>query len=251
VEEVALGRIQRANQREYLDFRGSVIPLVRLEQALNTLPASYDSDLLYVIIPKSRKPFGIVAAHIRDTVELSDEVDSETVTRPGVFASVMIDSRLTLFIDFFEVIRRIEPDWWGPNRLQVGGNRKVLLVEDSGFHAAQIANFLRGAGLQVVRVVNGEEGLKRLSEETFDAVVSDIEMPVMDGFEFAERVRSGRKNRDVPLMAISSMRDEAVLPRALRSGFDRFESKLEPQRMLHNLVRFCGGDATGVEGGTP
>jgi len=116
-----------------------------------------------------------------------------------------------------------------------------LLLEDSAFYAALILPSLRRTGAEVVHVLNGAEGLKRIEREHFDCVISDIEMPVMDGLEFARRARPRADAEGVALLAMSAMTDPTIAARALDAGFDEFHSKLEQDRLLSRLVELCSG----------
>ncbi len=238
VEEVPVARIHRANDREYFEYRGGVSPLVRLEQADRSLGAHYGDELLYVIIPKCRRPVGVLAATILDTFEAPADIDSETISREGYYGSALLDGRLTLFIDLFSMIERVEPDWLAEERESGAAGKRVLLVEDSALFAGLIVPHLRNSGLQVVHARNGQQGLEQLSRQAFDFAVSDLEMPVMDGFTFARRVREKAEHRALPLLAISSLRSDSVDEDARRAGFDRFVSKLDQENLLRAIVAF-------------
>jgi len=249
VEEVPANRIHRANEREYFEYRGNISPLVRLEKADGSLPARYGDRLLYVIIPKCRRPVGVLAGSILDTFEAPGDIDSETIAREGFYGSALIEGRLTLFIDLFTMIEKVEPDWLAEEKGDPALRKRVLLVEDSALFAGLIAPHLKSSGFEVIHARNGEEGLKLLSRGRFDFVISDLEMPVMDGFEFARRVRETEAYRALPLLAISSLRDDSVESDARRAGFDRFESKLDHENLLRTIVAF--GDESGEGRGTP
>ena len=77
-----------------------------------------------------------------------------------------------------------------------------------------------------------------MKSKTFDSIISDIEMPGMDGFEFARIVRKQNKFKSLPLLAISAAEEAAVRPLALDSGFNDFKSKLIPEELLEALKRF-------------
>jgi len=239
VEEIRREDIQLANTREYLRYRGTTIPLVRLENAMPNLRSSYDEDPLYVILPKCRRPFGVLAAHILDTVDIDTDVDTDTIAQPGVFGSAVVGGRLTLFVDFFEALDRVEPDWLRAAPRADERQRRVLLLEDSGFLAAQIRNYLRSAGVEVMHAANGEEALGMLKRDLPDVIVSDLEMPVMDGLEFARRVRAEPRTRDIPLYAISAMAEDIAASRAFDAGFDAFESKSSHDRLFERLTAWC------------
>ena len=241
VEEVSAERIQWANDRGYLDFRESIMPLVHIEEVDPSFRSSYRDELLYVLVPRIDRPIGVVAANILDTANTSVEVDSTTIVRDGVVGTAIVNGRLTLFLDLFRVVELAQPGWVGRARSTGRAARRVLLVEDSAFYAALVIPQLRKAGLDVVHAVNGAEGLQRLASEQVDVVISDIEMPVMDGFELARRARADRKLAGLPMIAMSAMHDETVVGKAHKAGFNAFESKRDQHTLIDRLLSFCTG----------
>jgi two-component system chemotaxis sensor kinase CheA len=232
VEEVQPTRIQPANGRFYLEYRGAAMPILRIEDALGGSATGYGDDLVSVIIPRGDRPIGILAARILDTIEVQGEVDLTTLARPGFVGSTLVNGQLVLLLDLFDLITRVEPDWFGPGRGRTIGTGRVLLVEDSRFFAAILAPVLRSEGLDVLHAETGEEALKLLDEETFELAVCDVELGTMTGFDLARSVRSDPRTKDLPMVAISAARDSTIEVDALSAGFDRFESKLDQGRLL-------------------
>ena len=90
--------------------------------------------------------------------------------------------------------------------------------------------------MEVVLAKNGRRGLSILEKTDFDIIISDLEMPVMNGFDFAKKVRSNKKYNHIKLIAISSIYDkEKGKNLALEAGFDEFISKIERESMLDCL----------------
>ncbi len=236
VEEVPRRNVQTAHGREYLNFRGSLIPVIRLEQAIGSVTAQYGDDVVYVIIPDCRRPFGILAANIVDTTEVDSDLDSQTIRQTGVVGSQLIGGRLTLFLDAFAAIQALEPDWFDTHDKEE--TKHILLVDDSAFYRAVISFFLKSSGVEVTAVEDGSAGLSALAAGEFNGVVSDLEMPVMDGYEFARRVRSKTAYRSLPLLAVSAAEGQAA-ELALDAGFDEFSSKADRRGTLEAIMRLC------------
>ena len=79
----------------------------------------------------------------------------------------------------------------------------MLLVDDSAFFRNMLAPVLKAAGYKVRTAVNAQEGLAALrSNHTFDVVLTDIEMPDMNGFEFAETIRTDNNLSAMPIIAL-------------------------------------------------
>jgi two-component system chemotaxis sensor kinase CheA len=225
VEEIKSSRIQWANAREYLEFRDNSIPLIRIENARPNTDAAYDTDSQFVIIPKTFRKIGVMAAHILDTLDVPSTIDHTTISSMGIIGSQLIAGHLTLFLDLFAVIEAVEPGWFDSERKARGNNRRILLVDDSAFYRSLIASFLKGAGIEVTVTDAAVKAMDILKTETFDGIVSDIEMPVMNGFDFARHLRSQERFKTLPLLAISAADEKLTRPQSLASGFNDFSSK--------------------------
>ena len=120
----------------------------------------------------------------------------------------------------------------------------MLLVEDTQFFRQVVKGYLEADGYAVVTAADGAEGLARLDEGAFDLVVSDIEMPVLDGWGFARAVRHRPGGDRVPLLALTTLSSDADKERALACGFDRHEVKLDRERFLATVAELLGAGAS-------
>ena len=98
---------------------------------------------------------------------------------------------------------------------------RVLIVEDNADGADSLAVFLRMSGFEVQVAYTGAEGVERALADPPDAVLCDINMPEVDGFEVARRIREGLPNPPV-LIAVTARRERDLLPNAGRVGFDHY-----------------------------
>lgn len=120
---------------------------------------------------------------------------------------------------------------------------RILLVDDNAMNLALVSYLLTNAGCEVVSAEHGERALAVLAEQRpIDAILCDIQMPVMDGHEFARRVRSVPAWRDIPMVAISALAMVGDRDRILASGFDGYLSKpIEPSTFLATLKTLIPG----------
>ena len=124
----------------------------------------------------------------------------------------------------------------------------VLIVDDDEFNRLVMRRYLPSPPLTVVMAVNGRAALEALRRQPFDFVFLDLEMPVMSGYEAAERIRKlEREERRKPttLIAFSSNDDEASIRRALAAGCDHYLVKPAPRETLWKLL--AGGTVAPVE----
>src|SRR5262249_62431746 len=94
--------------------------------------------------------------------------------------------------------------------------------------------YLTAEGHEVDTAVNGQDGLARLAAgRTYDLIISDIEMPVMDGWEFAREAR--RRGVTTHMLALTSLSGAAYEGKARGGGYDGYEVKLDHDRLVRKV----------------
>jgi len=117
--------------------------------------------------------------------------------------------------------------------------KKVLVVEDSLTARELEKSMLEAAGYEVRTATDGAEGLDRLAEGTVDLIVTDIQMPRMDGFAMLRRVKSDERYRNIPVIIVTTRSDDADRKRGLELGADAYltKSSLSRADLLENTRR--------------
>ncbi len=122
-------------------------------------------------------------------------------------------------------------------------HKKILVVDDSITTRTMEATILETHGYIVQTAVNGLEAWQHLQNETFDLVVSDIEMPVMNGFELTKKIKSDPRFRDVKVIIVSSIASEMNERRGAEAGADAciVKSQYEGKALLDIINQFSLG----------
>ena len=119
-----------------------------------------------------------------------------------------------------------------------GGRPRLLLAEDCDPVRIVTAAMLKGMGCDVEAVVHGEQAVKSASENEFDLIVLDIEMPIMDGITAARSIRSmGGPIAATPLMALSAFLADSVRNGEWQDTFDIALPKPANRSELHEAVK--------------
>ncbi|MCI0618141.1 response regulator, partial [bacterium] len=105
--------------------------------------------------------------------------------------------------------------------------RHILVVDDNVINQRLICSILEKHGHKVSVAARGDEALNLVSRNRFDAVLMDIQMPVMDGLEATVRIRGEEKNSNthVPIIGMTAHATASIRTRCLEAGMDEYISK--------------------------
>ncbi|MDD3294911.1 MAG: response regulator [Geobacteraceae bacterium] len=111
---------------------------------------------------------------------------------------------------------------------------KILIIEDSPTMRQLISFALkRLPGVRIVEATDGVDGLKKLSSEKFDLILTDINMPIMDGLKLVSLVRNDANYREVPIVVITTEGAREDRERALALGANDYVTKpIQANRIL-------------------
>jgi two-component system, chemotaxis family, sensor kinase CheA len=251
VEEIQQKDIEHIGEMQYIKFRGDLLRVIHAEEFLglckhknnrrrdkNAIPDP--EKKLYVIIPKlTCHPIGILTDLVKDTVQMKIDLNHEDKKIKGMIGSAILNQQIILLINLYELLEMADPTNFEVEKLAGTKEIKILLVEDTPFFLKLERDYLIEAGYDVVTAVNGKEALNYLQEHDVDAVVSDVNMPVMDGLELVKRIRADKKLEKLPVMAVTSLCGELQKKSGLEAGFDSYELKLDRATMLQTLKKVC------------
>ena len=198
-----------------------------------------------MIIPKDLSyATAIIAEEILDTVSADFAISQNCGKGLALCGSKFIKDQLITLLNLPELLQLVTPNY---NRLcsnqalarkKVANQKiKILVVEDTQVFAKALKNILEQEGYQSVLAQNGLEGLALLQKDNFNLIISDIEMPKMDGLEFIKSVRAKDKFKNLPVIALTSLDDEEHRQIALAAGFDYYEIKLKDQELMKTVKK--------------
>jgi two-component system, chemotaxis family, chemotaxis protein CheY len=120
--------------------------------------------------------------------------------------------------------------------------KKILIVDDSKTVRNLVAFIMKKEGFKVIVAEDGLDGLEKLySEEKVDLIISDINMPRMDGFTFIRTVREQEAYRDVPIVVLSTEGQEKDIQQGLGLGANLYMVKpAQPETMVKNVKMLLG-----------
>jgi two-component system chemotaxis sensor kinase CheA len=234
LDDLPVEKIEYSAGQPVVQYRGQLMPLVPVGGHGLSPEAAGRGRQTVLVFSERERSLGLMVDAILDVVEERLEVKPGG-DRPGFLGSAVIAGKVTDVIDTAWWLRQTGGDWFRPNEAGAAPTR-LLVVEDSGFFRDLLVPTLAAAGYDVVAVGGPGEALAlRDGGATFDAIVSDIEMPGMDGFAFARAVREGGPWAELPMVALSGRTDAAALGRARAAGFSDFVAKYDREALVESL----------------
>ncbi len=232
LEEVAAEKIELSNGRYMVQYREQLMPLVQMNGV--SIQSSGSQPIL--VFADDGRSMGLVVDEIIDIVEerLNIEVAGSD---EGILGSAVIKGQATEVIDVGHFLPMAFADWFHRKEMRPSASaQQVLLVDDSAFFRNMLAPVLKAAGYKVRVAPSAQEGLAVLrSGQTFDVVLTDIEMPDMNGFEFAETIRADAHFGSVPIIALSSLVSPAAIERGRQAGFHDYVAKFDRPGLIAAL----------------
>ena len=121
-------------------------------------------------------------------------------------------------------------------------SRQILVADDDPVMQVLVSAFLEKAGYRVTLADDGAEAVAAVARQTFDLILIDLNMPVMDGATAAARIRAGEAHgRRVPIVALTAAVGTAEQAHALASGIDAFLAKpFDRDGLLSTVARYAG-----------
>ena len=233
LEEIDAKTIEGSGGRLMVQYRGQLMPLVLVSEDVKIKSTGVQPLLVFTDEGRS---MGLIVDEIVDIVEerLRIELASQ---RPGVLGSAVVKGQATEVVDIAHYLPLAFEDWLvlkgvQPDRRQI----RVLLIDDAPFFRNMLAPVLKAAGYTVTCTASGEEALALLDGgKRFDVVVTDLEMPGMDGFELAAAVRGDPRTASVPVIGLSALVSPEAIERGRRVGLHDYVAKFDRQGLIAAL----------------
>jgi two-component system chemotaxis sensor kinase CheA len=237
LEEFDRKDIEGANGKHVIQYRGKLTPLVPFDPSQGVEGTGPQPALVFA---DRERVMALLVDDIIDIVETPVDIHLQS-DMPGIIGSAIIAGKATELIDASYFVRQAYPDWFEAHETKSDGQKsagkRVLLIDDSPFFRELVAPLLSVEGYRVTAAASGREALQLCERgDTFDIILSDIEMPGMSGYDFATKVKQDSRWRQTPLVALTAHTKAEDRELALRSGFDDHIAKFDRSAILARLA---------------
>ena len=233
-----------------VQYRGGLMPLLPFDGNVSMESAEGNKPVL--VFTDRERSMGLVVDEIIDIKEEQVDVQVET-NQQGLMGSAIIDGKATDVMDVGYFLKAVSKDWFKNHgdepfesaKPNGAGNTngkppktRILLVDDSPFFRNMITPLLNIEGYDVTPMESAVDALKLCDDGAyFDLIISDIEMPEMDGFQFAEKIKDGSSWQETPIVALTSHTNPQDIDRGKSVGFNKYVPKFDRDTLLSTISK--------------
>lgn len=243
--------IKTVGNRDTIEANGRAMPLVRLGDALqlpHTTKKNGDSEFIQALILRSGETlvaFSVEAVLREQEVLVKGLGKQLSRVRNIAGATVLGSGNLAPILNVQDLVKsamKYASAGAGPALTleeSESGPKSILIVEDSITSRMLLKNILESSGYQVTTSVDGVEAWNLLKREDFDLVVSDIEMPRMDGVELTATIRADEKLGSLPVVLVTSLGSREDKERGIDAGANAYiiKGSFDQNNLLETVER--------------
>jgi two-component system chemotaxis sensor kinase CheA len=242
IEKIKNTQIETIGGRRVMQYKGESLPLFSLDEAAKVAPIPDIADLIVIVFFISGREIGLLATAPIDAVELRVAFDDLIMKQTGIMGSAIIADHTTLLADIYGLMQAIVPDWFSGRKGDNPPDLKkttILYAEDSRFFRTQVKSFMEEEGFLVIEAEDGEAAWNLLKErhEEITLVVTDIEMPNLDGYGLAQKIKSSAEFSHFPVIALTTLAGEDNQAKGRALGIDEYNIKLDRENLLASIQR--------------
>jgi two-component system chemotaxis sensor kinase CheA len=239
IEKIKRSEVEDMGGKRVMQYRGGSLALITVDNISAVQPLAEQDDLLVIVFNICSKPVGLLAIGPIDAVEITTEIDGVTLKQPGIMGSIIIDGHTTMLVDVFEIVQTLYPDWFAEKPVfeiekNSGVIPTILIAEDSNFFRNQVKGYMTESGYKVIEGADGAIAWDLLQKhaDEISMVVTDIEMPNMNGFELTETIRKNPKYNKIPIIALTTLAADEDIAKGKAVGIDEYHIKLDKEKLM-------------------
>jgi two-component system chemotaxis sensor kinase CheA len=246
IEKIKASDIEMLGGKRVMKYRGGSLSLIRVDDVAMVQPLAETENLLVIVFNVAKRNVGLLAIGPIDALEITADIDDITLKQPGIMGSLIIDTNTTMLVNIFELVQNLFSDWYDGMEMfdavetADGSVPTILLAEDSNFFRNQVKGYMTEAGYDVLEGEDGQVAWELLQEhrDVVSMVITDIEMPNMDGFQLTKTIRSDPYFNDLPVIALTTLAAEENVARGLAVGVNEYLIKLDKERLMTSVHHY-------------
>jgi two-component system chemotaxis sensor kinase CheA len=245
IEKIKRSDIEELGGKRVIKYRGGSLSLIAVDDVAMVSPIADHDDLLVIVFNIAHHIIGLLAIGPIDAMQVSVSIDETTLSQTGIMGSTIIDDQTTMLVDIFEIVNTLYPEWFEDQVIyepdeEDGSAPTILIAEDSNFFRTQVCNYMTECGYEVVEGEDGAIAWELLQEhgDKITMVVTDIEMPNMNGFQLTETIRKDARFKDLPIIALTTLAGEEDIAKGKAVGVDEYHIKLDKEKLMASVHHY-------------
>ncbi|PLX02160.1 MAG: hybrid sensor histidine kinase/response regulator [Marinilabiliales bacterium] len=235
--------IKKVENKSTIQFRGNTLPLIHLSDILeqNRETEIARKYIFIVAVESMNQRVGLIVDDVLDEQEVLFKKLGFPLIKVRNVAGVSLlgNGEICPILNNHDIIRTAFNLRGTLNSTDVEKENKkkqksIIIAEDSITSRLFIKNILESAGYKVKATVDGKEAFTSMKQEKFDLLVSDVEMPRMNGFELTQSVRKDKKLKDMPIVLVTSLNNREDQEKGIEVGANAYivKSSFEQSNLL-------------------
>jgi len=243
IEKICTSDIENVGGKRVIQYRGRSLPLFAIHEAVHVKPLILEENSLVIVFILAEREIGLLANGPVDAVDVSVEVNDTTLKQRGIMGSVIIGKQTTLLVDIHDLVNTLNPEWFSEQEAVSaldGKTATILIVEDSKFFRNQVKGFIEDTEYNVIEAEDGLAAWNLLLEygDEISLVVTDIEMPNLDGVGLTRKIRADKRFSDLPVIALTTLASDEEVAKGKAAGIDDYQIKLDKEKLIGSIYNF-------------
>ncbi|MBU1231463.1 MAG: chemotaxis protein CheW [Proteobacteria bacterium] len=245
IEKIKRSDIEELGGKKVMQYRGGSLSLLAVDDVAMVQPLADNDNLLVIVFNIASQIVGLLAIGPIDAMEISVAIDGVTLKQPGIMGSTIIDGQTTMLVDIFEVVGALYPEWFENQEVyeveeEGGPVPTILIAEDSNFFRNQVKSYMTESGYNVIEGEDGAIAWDLLQEhgDEISIVVTDIEMPNMNGFQLTETIRKDPRFSSMPIIALTTLAGEEDVAKGKAVGVNEYHIKLDKEKLMASVHHY-------------
>jgi two-component system chemotaxis sensor kinase CheA len=245
VMTIAKESIKNIEGKKMVVYEHHVVPFYHLSAVLELPFTENESEEIAVVVITSANEMLAIGV---DAIEYEEEVMVKSlgtqllrvhaISGASLLASDVPALILNIF-DIFKSVGSISLKTVASKEETIKKKSKILVVDDSPTTLALLQNILEMVGYEVAVAVNGLQAFEMLKKESFDLVISDVDMPKMNGFELTEAIRADSRMSELSVILVTSLESQEDKERGMQAGANAYliKSAFDRNNLIENVQR--------------
>ena len=240
IEKIKVTDIEEVGGKRIMQYRGGSLPLFSIDEVAQVKPLEDREDILVIVFTIAEREIGLLAIGPVDAVETALDVDEMSLKQPGILGSAIIGKHTTQLVDVFGLVHTVKPEWFPEGDAGRHSSKEaatILFAEDSDFFRNQVKSFMEEDGYNVIEAEDGMIAWDLLQEnaDKISLVVTDIEMPNLNGFELTRMIRQDERYSDLPVVALTTLASDEDISKGKDIGINDYQIKLDKEKLMTSV----------------